>query len=239
MAPTYETLRDKSIDKLKKYMDSLPPEKGKLLAYWLQDYTRFLIQEATFKPEKNIRYKRGSVIKAHLGYRVGSEEGGLHYAIVIENNNSIYSPTLTIIPLTSIKKGFNPDKLHRSQVYLGDEIYSTINDHLNKEIASAQERIKVLNEKILEIGSNSSAEDIKKELKDISADLVHCKNMQDEIDKMKVGSIALVGQITTISKIRIYDPKYKSDALAKIRVSEKTLNLLDERINELFCYPQK
>ena len=52
--------------------------------------------------------------------------------------------------------------------------------------------------------------------------------------KMKKGSIALISQITTISKQRIYDPKVSSDILANLRVSDSTLNLIDAKIKELF-----
>jgi hypothetical protein len=58
--------------------------------------------------------------------------------------------------------------------------------------------------------------------------------MKKEADRMKQGSIALVGQITTVSKIRIYDPRYSKDALSKVRVSSDTLDLLDAKIQELF-----
>ncbi len=30
------------------------------------------------------RYKRGEIVKVHLGFNVGSEEGGLHYAVVLD-----------------------------------------------------------------------------------------------------------------------------------------------------------
>ena len=102
---SYESIRDTALDKLKNYIDDLDPDKGKKLAYWVSDYVNFLDSEATFTPDKLIRYKRGSIIKVHLGYRIGSEEGGLHYAIVMDRQNSIHSPTITVIPLTSIKSG--------------------------------------------------------------------------------------------------------------------------------------
>ena len=51
---------------------------------------------------------------------------------------------------------------------------------------------------------------------------------------MKKGSIALISQITTISKQRIYDPKTSTDILANLRVSNTTLDLIDEKIKELF-----
>lgn len=51
---------------------------------------------------------------------------------------------------------------------------------------------------------------------------------------MKHGSIALVGQITTISKIRIYDPIYPGDVLSGIRLSKESMDKLDNKTIELF-----
>ena len=53
---------------------------------------------------------------------------------------------------------------------------------------------------------------------------------------MKAGTIALVGQITTISKYRIYDPLSTKNALHGIRVSDATLDLIDSKIKELFTH---
>ena len=56
---------------------------------------------------------------------------------------------------------------------------------------------------------------------------------------MKRGSIALVGQITTVSKIRIYDPLYPSDSLASIHLSDVALDKLDQKVKELYTYEKK
>ena len=100
-----------ALNKMEKYLDSLiddsdPKANGKAdkLSYWLEDWTKFLDFESSFSPSSLRRYKRGEIIKAHLGYNVGSEEGGLHYCVVVEKNNSKNSPVLTVVPLTSLKK---------------------------------------------------------------------------------------------------------------------------------------
>ena len=85
MPESYEQLRDAALANLKNLMDTLQSSpsttgKGKILAYWLNDYARLLQSEQSFDPKKLIRYKRGSIVKVHLGYNIGSEEGGLHYA---------------------------------------------------------------------------------------------------------------------------------------------------------------
>ena len=51
---------------------------------------------------------------------------------------------------------------------------------------------------------------------------------------MNRGSIALVNQITTISKIRIYDPKTDHDILSTIKLSNEKLNLIDAEIQRKF-----
>lgn len=53
---------------------------------------------------------------------------------------------------------------------------------------------------------------------------------------MKCGSIALVNQITTISKIRIYDPKTDHDILSGIRLSNEKLDLIDDEIQKNYKY---
>ena len=50
--------------------------------------------------------------------------------------------------------------------------------------------------------------------------------MKDEIAKMKKGSIALINQITTISKQRIFD----DDILRQVRLTKDSLDLLDKNI---------
>jgi len=249
----YEKLRDSAIRKLTTYMDSLPLKKGATLAYWVNDYVRFLSKESSFDPKKLIRYKRGSVVKVHLGYRVGSEEGGLHYAIVIDNENALSSSTATIIPLTSVKPGTDIHHLHPSKQYLGEEIYNALRLKCLTHLRSAIERNNAVTAKIAEINSESidpSSEDafakleeqqrkneeIQVEHEAIIAEINYCRRMATEIERMKRGSIALIGQITTISKLRIYDPLYPSDVLSDIRVSSVALDAIDDKIKTLFTH---
>lgn len=239
---SYEDLRDTALDKLKNYMDTLDPDKGKKLAYWVNDYVNFLNSEATFSPSKLIRYKRGSIVKVHLGYRIGSEEGGLHYAIVMDRQNSIHSPTMTVIPLTSIKPGVNLEKLPLHKVSIGNEVYTLLNANFDAELRVAKRELAELKAFLESAGSSPTAEQeatFNEKAAALNAQVSYCRKMKAEIQKMKQGSIALVGQITTVSKIRIYDPRYKNDALSKVRVSPKTLDALDARIQELYAAPQK
>lgn len=268
MSSNYEHLRDQSLMDLRKYMDSLPEKKGTILAYWIKDYARFLGKEAAFDSCKLIRYKRGSIVKAHLGYRVGSEEGGLHYAVVIDTYNAQSAKTLTIIPFTSVKPGIDLSKLHSSRLYIGDEIYQALQQKIGSEIEVTGRLLSSLEKQseenkqavadlqaavkqIVENGqaeSGLSKEDAKaklverraiieafsREINSITEKIDRCEKMSREIQRMKHGSIALVGQITTISKLRIYDPMYPSDTLSNIRLSAETMDKLDQKLRELF-----
>ena len=239
MAVDYCSLRDSALNDLKNYMDSLDQSRGTKLAYWIKDYSRFLAQEATFDSSKLIRYKRGSIVKVHLGYRIGSEEGGLHYAIVMDCNDSIYSPTLTVIPLTSVKPSVNLSNLPQHRLSIGDEVYMLLMANINAELRAAKQMLKEQQDFLDSIeGERLSPEQrsaFDARMKDFYSRISHYEKMRREASRMKIGSIALVGQITTISKIRIYDPKYPNDALSNIRISSATLDKLDARVQELYA----
>lgn len=235
---------------LESYMNSLDPKRQRLLAYWIKDYVRFLEKESSFDPQKLIRYKRGSIVKANLGYRIGSEEGGLHYAVVIDNANAQKAQTVTVIPLTSVKPGTDITALHSSRVYLGDEIYQSLNKKLDDaikdidaihrsllaQLSTLQEDIDLSapNAKTLLAERKVAIDLVEKQIEVWKEKSYHAQKMSDEIGKMKRGSIALISQITTISKIRIYDPLYPADTLNKIRLSNLALTSLDEQIKKMF-----
>ena len=67
-------------------------------------------------------------------------------------------------------------------------------------------------------------------VKQFTYDFEYVKKMKNEISKMKIGSIALINQITTISKQRIFD----DDILRKVRLSNNSLDLLDKQIIKTF-----
>lgn len=194
-------------------------KKANLLSYWFEDFAKYNLAEANFNPKFLKKYKRGSIIKANLGFNIGNEEGGLHYCIVLDKNNALSSGTLTVIPLTSIKEN---KKYNKSTLNLGDEIYLNLKkicENMSKKLSEEYKDIwKLPAEKV----------------EQFNTDFRYIKKVEKEIAKMKKGSIALVSQITTISKQRIYDPKTSNDILSNLRVSNNTLNLIDAKIKELF-----
>ena len=65
---------------------------------------------------------------------------------------------------------------------------------------------------------------------------VYLEKIGLEISRMKEGSIALVNQITTVSKIRIFDPRNLKGVLAGISLSEENMEKINEKIKELYVF---
>lgn len=225
------------LDNLIQSDDSRLQSVADKLCYWFEDYINFLGREQSFDPTKYPKYKKGQIIKVHLGFNIGSEEGGLHYAMVIENNNSIKSPVLNVVPLTSVKKTTDISKIRsdRGDIFLGNELHRLLSSKIATQKTSLINEVTTLNEFI-----NTSKDDYEK-IDIAEKRLKHCEdllksfqNATKEISKMKLGSIALVGQITTVSKIRIFDPKNSNGVLSNIRMSNETMDKIDATICQLF-----
>lgn len=276
MAKTpHNELIDRAISDLRRFLTDLSAsgntkdeKRASLISYWISDYVKMLRKEDMFNPKKLIRYKRGQIVKVHLGYRIGSEEGGLHYAIVIENDNPLSSNVITIVPLTSLKAKHDPDRLPRSNIYLGNAIYrilrgklTTLSDSLRNEVVSGMAQVEDIAARLSLIRSlsedeyNKNPEKWSSEIENIKSAqdenaqkleaarkaLERVNKLQEELQRMKSGSIALVNQITTISKQRIYDPLYKSDVFHEVRVPDDILDALDEELTKMFinCNQEK
>lgn len=46
-----------------------------LLAYWINDFVRYHLQEKKFNYKKQKVYKRGDIVKVNLGFNIGNELG--------------------------------------------------------------------------------------------------------------------------------------------------------------------
>lgn len=209
---------------MSKYISDLTTmDKADKLAYWIEDYCRLLDFEKDFNPNYLKNYSRGDVIKVNLGYNIGNEEGGLHYCIVLDKNNSKKSGIITVVPLTSDKG----KKLHFSEVSLGNEIYTNFNEKCNSIRLSISKQINELSK------NNNDSESVSKII-DIMESFKTLMKIEKEIEKMKKGSVAMVSQITTISKQRIYDPQKTGDILSGLRISDESLDLINDKIKQLY-----
>ena len=157
------------------------------------------------------------------------ELGGLHYCIVLNKDDKPSFGTLNVIPLTSIKEN---KTYYDNTVNLGDEIYTILYNKFQKNFNDTFNKLFAISKNKIE-----KYEDLQDELEQLpilSQELEFLKKFETEITKMKKGSIALLNQITTISKQRIYYPKNSKDLLAGVHLSNSSLDLLDKKMIQLF-----
>lgn len=223
-------------------------KKANLLSYWLENFSDYIKDETTFNPQELISYKRGDVIKLNFGFNVGSEHGGLHYAIVLDNDNLHSSPVVTVVPLSS----GTADSAYRRDVFLGQELYIKLNaknklllentaNKLNENnaiiealncTANKYDQIESSNDQKEHI--NMVISDLTKRIEDARKDIDLLKKYKKEISHMKQGSIALMEQITTISKMRIYVPKKSTDTLYGISFSSEAMEKINTQLINLY-----
>lgn len=224
-------------------------KKADLLAYWIESFSSYILNEEKFDYSKIPKYKRGDVISVNFGFNVGSEHGGRHYAIVLDNDNKQSSRVLTVIPLSS----GTLEKTNERDVYLGNELYDKLKnkyDKLCEENEKAIEETTRMLDMINNIFSvettDSDREKIDK-LKEFAKNLeeraeilneekITLNNYNREIINLKVGSRALMEQITTISKMRIYKPKTSEDLLYGIKFSDGAMDKINDKLKELYVF---
>ncbi len=225
------------LEALIKSDDSKLQGKADKLSYWLTDWITFLDFEPDFSPQSLRRYKRGEIVKVHLGFNIGSEEGGLHYAVVLDKNNAKSSPVLTIVPLTSVKPHTDINRLKSGSIYLGNELFTNLNAKIsstNKHIADELALLEEIVSKMDDTTSVSERIDATDRIQCCQDELAFLNRMRKEVLKMRIGSIALTNQITTVSKIRIYDPKTDHDILSNIKLSNEKLDMIDAEIRNKY-----
>lgn len=225
--------------------------------------------EEKFNPTRNIAYKRGNIIKLNFGFNIGSEYGGLHYAVVLDKHNAHNSPVVTVVPLTSIKQ----DKtIHENNIFLGNDIYRLLkikHDTVQKALLEEQAELKSmitivgtlvsLTEKTTVEANDLHAQEkpFDKKLLEAMQELeiaqqmldnltikrnenkekiINLEKIEKEIAQMKEGSIALINQITTVSKIRIYDPKNLNGVLSGITLSQEQMEKINNKIKDLYIF---
>lgn len=269
-------LHEDAIKTFSKYLESLNdsnnPHKQKqadLISYWVKDYIRMISLEDKFEPAKNIVYHRGDILQIHFGYRIGSEHGGLHYAVVIDDNPH-NSPVITVVPLVSMKKGESVESLHPDTIYLGNELYDklklkrdTLSSAITKEITdlntqrdkilqqctvlkkliseiepgpdnSLTEQHLILGDMAVKLADESQA--LQQRIDNLHSDEKLLEKMKKSILKMNQGSVAIPNQITTVSKIRIYDPRKSHDILCNIKLSNEGLDAINAKLKDLFIH---
>ncbi|QHF55450.1 MULTISPECIES: type II toxin-antitoxin system PemK/MazF family toxin [Streptococcus] len=92
--------------------------------------------------------------------------------------------------------------------------------------------IKTTEQEISEI--NNEIEENDKLMNDFDTTKDYLNKLIAKINKMKQGSIVLLNQITTVSKLRILDPREKDSVLKDIVLSSETMNEIDNLLNDFF-----
>ncbi|MBF0714538.1 type II toxin-antitoxin system PemK/MazF family toxin [Gemella sp. GH3] len=237
--------KDKILTKLNSLLThELPHKKSAILTYWLKDYINFLNREKNFKPHFLPVYKFGQVVEVNLGYNLGAEFGGLHYAVVVSSNDNKSNPNLIIIPMSSKQS----EKVYHQNLDIGKSFY----DEFERKIAklsnkAAEEVISLQNEMdnnckttqdILRM-SKKEKESFKQYLTEMKCKMdkaesivEYCKRCIIKIDKMKTGSIILTNQITTISKMRVTNPIKIDDTLYDIILSDNIMEHLKRKLSK-------
>lgn len=223
-------------------------KKADLLAYWIEGFSKYILEEEKFDYSRIPKYKRGEVISVNFGFNVGSEHGGKHYAIVLDNDNKQSSRVITVIPLSS----GTTEKTNERDVFLGNELYDKLktkydklNEETQRELQETSQMLDIIR-KTVAVGSEGEeptsgelAELIKKleeRVDNINVKQRDLGNYEKEIIKLKSGSRAMMEQITTISKMRIYKPKTSHDLLYGIKFSDGAMDKINERLKELYIF---
>lgn len=226
-------------DLIEFYINSPEPKhlkKANLLSYWIEEFCSYVKNEESYSPLKQIRYSRGDVIKVNFGFNVGKEYGGLHYAIVLDKENKQSMHTVTVVPLTS----GDEDDTHINDVYLGTELstilkvkISKLKDSLRKQLTETKMILNALDQSII---YSSVYKKIENNIETLERDIKRIAKEEKELNKMKCGSIALINQITTIDKSRIYTPRKSADLLYHVRFSTPKMEQINEAIKKQFIF---
>lgn len=211
-------------------------KRASLISYWIDEYANYISSEDSFDPKSLIKYKCGDVVQVHFGYRVGHELGGLHYAIVLDNNNSKSSAVMTVVPLGSLKKNF---KENYYRFALKEDLNGLIENKADTLINKELHDLDNLNNELQTIPSLSTEEEkvekrkqIEKRLKKATTTINRIMNIKAESEKLSHGSIVDTGQIITISKQRISRPRNTEDVLYGISASKEDIDRIKEKIKK-------
>lgn len=127
-----------------------------------------------------ISLKRGSIIKIDFGLPLGSEFGGLHYAIVLHDSNAA-NPLVSVLPI----KSYKGNNIYKTDILFDEEIYRAIRSHLLIAKSIRRHRIKAFktflrdhNKRIENLFAQAAKEgfSLKKDSFDLLGVIIHGSN---------------------------------------------------------------
>ena len=156
----------------------------------------------------------------------------MHYAIVLDNNNSKKSGIITVVPLVSQKEGFKNSHYRQT---LSNGLYQLANEKINRE---TEKNRMFLFEEVKKIQTISDSDNKDTIYEEIGERMLKYQKTQDsintwkkDIEQLKTGSVVDFGQIITISKQRIYEPTKTSDLLYHIRISNDDMDMINRKLS--------
>lgn len=234
----FKAKKSKVLNKLEDYIDDeieRDYKRSYLITSWLDEYRQFLKQELTFQPQYRPVYKQGAVVLVNLGFNIGSEEGGMHYCIVLNKKDTKDNPILTVVPLSSVKKN---KKRYPTDVDLDTEIYDLVFTKAKTTRNRVKETLDILQETLEDIDSSNAdginIESIEKNIKSAENDIDLTERCIQKIQNLKSGSYAICNQITTVSKVRVKDPIKPNSVMHDIIVSDAILNDIYNKITKYY-----
>lgn len=183
--------------------------KYRFLAPAVKRQSEQYLYEAKTPKRKYWKFNRGALVFVEFGVNIGGELSNNHWAIVLDKNDSPYKKTLTIIPVSS--------KESQNTVPIQELIGSQPMPYIGKKI----EELRLLIE-----DDNSNAPKITEEI-------AYLREVIAYYGKYLKQSYAKCDSIQTISKDRILK-KNPLDPVGKIKVSPTTLDLVNQKLSELY-----
>lgn len=213
--------------------DEMDRKRAQILSYWVKTYTKMIQRESAFNPASLPRLPHRQIVNVDFGFRVGSELGGLHYAVVLDKKNSVNGDTVTVVPLGSLKEHHHAN---RNKVFLEDGIYTVLKDKAETQFKEAQALVDSIatDAELKELDESARMEESMRRYAVAKSKLDSANASVKKMEKLKQGSVANVSQITTVSKIRIREPVAPQAALYGVKVSERDMEKIERALLELY-----
>lgn len=130
------------------YYDGDPDDwKVSRLPNWMQSYGYLLDKELKNKlPHHYRRFRQGTVVMIDYGVTVGSELGGKHFGVVLNNDDTKYKRKVTVVPLSSHR--------HRGYIDLGYDLMAGISNLIDLRKDEENKKIKKLINRLNEFSNN-------------------------------------------------------------------------------------
>lgn len=240
-------LIDSASQKYKKIYQS-GHKKFKYLPEWLRAKANYYNSDIKHSRKNNKVFQRGALIMVDFGINIGNELSGNHFAVVLNKSDSPKNGVLTVVPVSSKVNKFAIEidgliseksaRVLRLDVIEQDITIRFLGKRIVKDNLTDDEKKEMVTE-VYENGgsatytkyiSRQSFLKILNEKEQIMSKITHVINFYEKYNKI---SYAKCLDITTISKKRVFFLN-EYDPCGKIKVSNETLDKIDETIKEWF-----